>query len=82
MDDKGAIKDAAALEKSLKSDYSEYITTTSTKGANIPTPPASNGGKAMTREDIYKTDDKGRYVLSTSERQAALVNLMQNESDD
>lgn len=82
LDDKGAIKDAAALEKSLKTDYGEYITKSSTKGADTSTPPANNGGKAMTREDIYKTDDKGRYVLSTSERQAALVNLMQNESDD
>ena len=82
LDDKGAIKDAAALEKSLKTDYGEYITKSSTKGADTSTPPANNGGKAMTREDIYKTDDKGRYVLSTSERQAALVNLMQNESED
>ena len=78
LDDKGAIKDAAELEKSLKTDYGE----SSTKGADTSTPPANNGGKALTREDIYKTDDKGRYVLSTSERQAALVNLMQNESDD
>lgn len=82
LDDKGAIKDAAALEKSIKTDYGEYITKSSTKGADTSTPPANNGGKALTREDIYKTDDKGRYVLSTAERQAALVNLMQNESDD
>ena len=82
LDDKGAIKDAAELEKSLKTDYGEYITKSSTKGADTSTPPANNVGKALTREDIYKTDDKGRYVLSTSERQAALVNLMQDESDD
>ena len=82
LDEKGAIKDAATLEKSLKGDYSEYITTTSTKGANSATPPANNGGKVLTREDIYKTDDKGRYVLSTAERQAALVNLMQDESNE
>lgn len=82
LDDKGAIKDAAALEKSLKTDYGEYITKSSTRGADTSTPPANNGGKALTRDDIYKTDDKGRYVLSTAERQAALVNLMQNESDD
>lgn len=82
LDDKGAIKDADELEKSLKTDYGEYITKSRTKGADTSTPPANNGGKALTREDIYKTDDKGRYVLSTSERQAALVNLMQNKSDD
>ena len=82
LDDKGAIKDSDKLEASLKESYSDYIVKTSTQGANTPNPPANNGGKVLTREDIYKTDDKGRYVLSTAERQAALVNLMQNESDD
>ena len=81
LDDKGEIKDADKLEKTLKEDYSEYITTTSTKGANSATPPANNGGKVLNREDIYKTDDKGRYLLSTAERQQALANLMQNESE-
>ena len=27
----------------------------------------------MTRAEIYKKDDKGRYVMSTSERQKALA---------
>lgn len=81
LDEKGAVKDSGALEKSLKSDYSEYITTTDTKGADTPTPPANNGGKTLTREEIYKTDDKGRYVHSTSERQAALANLMQANNE-
>lgn len=82
LDDKGAIKDSDKLEASLKESYSDYIVKTRTQGANTANPPANNGGKVLTREDIYKTDDKGRYVLSTAERQAALVNLMQNESDD
>lgn len=30
-------------------------------------------GKLMTKEDIFKKDDKGRYLMSTSERQKALL---------
>lgn len=30
-------------------------------------------GKPMTKEDIFKKDDKGRYLMSTSERQRALL---------
>lgn len=30
-------------------------------------------GKPMTKEDIFKKDDKGRYLMSTSERQKALL---------
>ena len=26
----------------------------------------------MTKEDIYKKDEKGRYILSTAERQKAI----------
>lgn len=81
LDENGGIKDADKLEKTLKEDYSEYITTTSTKGANSATPPANNGGKALTRDDIFKRDDKGRYLMSTAERQQALANLMQKESE-
>lgn len=81
LNENGGIKDADKLEKTLKEDYSEYITTTSTKGANSATPPANNGGKALTRDDIFKMDDKGRYLMSTAERQQALANLMQKESE-
>lgn len=44
LDEKGAIKDSAKLETSLKESYSDYIVTTSTKGANTSNPPAGNGG--------------------------------------
>lgn len=30
-------------------------------------------GKPMSKEDIYKKDEHGRYVMSTSERQKALI---------
>lgn len=75
LDDKGAIKDAKELLKSIKSEWADFIVTTSTKGADTATPPANAGG-IKTREDIYKKDDKGRYVMSTAERQKALADLM------
>lgn len=33
----------------------------------------SHSGKPMTREDIFKKDDKGRYVLDAAERQRAIA---------
>lgn len=71
----GAYKDAAAVEKQIREDYSEFVPTTTTKGADVATPP-KNSGNRMTREEIYKKDDKGRYVLSTAERQKALAENM------
>ena len=44
LDDKGAIKNSDTLEASLKESYSDYIVTTSTRGAKTSNPPAGNGG--------------------------------------
>lgn len=67
------VKDAETLTNTIKTDYAAYVEKTSTGGAKVATPPTNSGGK-MTREEIYKKDDKGRYVLSTAERQKALAN--------
>ena len=40
----GKIKDAAALDALVKGDFAGLVSTTVTKGANTPTPPANNGG--------------------------------------
>lgn len=75
----GKIKDAAALEALVKGDFSGLVSTTTTTGANTANPPANNGG-SLSRADIYKKDDKGRYVMSTAERQKAIAESMaQNE---
>ena len=68
----GKIKDAAALEALVKGDFSGLVSTTTTTGANTANPPANTGG-GMTKADIYKKDDKGRYLMSASERQRALM---------
>ena len=68
----GEIKDAAALESLVNGDFSDLVSTTTTTGANTAHPPANSGG-GMTKADIYKKDDKGRYLMSASERQKALM---------
>lgn len=70
-DDK--VKDADKLTESIKSEWSDFIVTQSEQGANTSKPPQNNGGNKMTRADIYKKDENGRYVLSSSERQKALM---------
>ncbi len=69
----GKLKGANDHLKAAKEEWAEYVTTTTTMGAKTPMPPANNGGAKMTKADIYKKDERGRYVLSTAERQKALA---------
>lgn len=80
LDEDGAVKDADKLEKSLKDGYSEYITTTSTKGADTATPPANSGGAKLTMADIYKKDEKGRYVMDYEARLKAIEENLNNQN--
>lgn len=74
------IKDSTALDTLLSGDYKGLIGKTTTKGTDTKTPPDTSGG-IKSREEIYKKDDKGRYILSTAERQAALAESMANNTD-
>lgn len=67
------IKDAKSLDALVEGTYKGLVSTAQVKGANPATPPA-NGGVKLTRADIYRKDDRGRYVMSTAERQKALAN--------
>ena len=73
LDEKGAIRDADKLAESIKSEWADFITTTETRGANTSNPPANGGSGKVTKADIYKKDEHGRYVMSASERQKALM---------
>ena len=68
----GKIKDTAVLDTLVKGDFAGLVSSTTTKGADTPHPPA-NTGTGVTKADIYKKDDKGRYLMSASERQKALM---------
>lgn len=80
LNDDGAVKEADKLEKNLKDSYSEYITTTSTKGADTLTPPANSGGANLTMADIYKKDEKGRYVMDYEARLKAIEENLNNQN--
>lgn len=73
LDENGALKDADKLRDGIKADWADFIVTTTTHGANTANPPANNGGATMSKADIYKKDDKGRYVMTAAERQKALM---------
>lgn len=73
LDKDGNIENSDDLKKNIKSEYSEFIVSESVKGANTSTPPENVSGNKMTKADIYKKDEHGRYILSTAERQKALA---------
>lgn len=73
LDDNGAIKDADKVTESIRSEWADFISTTETRGAQTSNPPANNNSGTMTKADIYKKDDRGRYVMSAAERQKALL---------
>ena len=75
LDKDGKIKDTDKLTDALKAEWGDYVTTTQTRGAHVDNPPANNGS-TKTKADIYKKDDKGRYVMSTAERQKALAEMI------
>ena len=73
LDDEGKIKDADKVVEDIKSEWSEFIVTESQRGAGTENPPRNVSGNKMTKADIYKKDEHGRYILSTAERQKALM---------
>lgn len=66
LDDEGNIKGSEDLLKSIKEEWGDFIEKKSTQGAKTENPPANNGGKTMTKEDILAIKD-------TSERQKAMM---------
>ena len=69
----GKIKGADELSKNIKTEWADFIVKTQTKGAETHNPPANNTGKPLTKADLYRKDERGRYVMSTAERQKALA---------
>ena len=66
------IKDASTLDALTSGTLAGLVKTTAVVGAHVATPPAGTAAK-MTKADIYKKDDKGRYVYSTEQRQRYLA---------
>ena len=70
--DGDAINDEAKQRERIRTDWGDFVATAETHGANVDTPPDKTK-TTITRADIYKKDDHGRYVMSTAERQKALA---------
>lgn len=81
LDDKGNLSGADKLAKDLGTKYAEFVGKKGENGTDKTDPPSGNGGK-LSRDDIYRKDDKGRYVLSTAERQKALAESMAADNDE
>jgi DNA-binding transcriptional MerR regulator len=80
LDENGKIKDPKEHIKSIKEEWAEHVETSRVQGANTTTPPQNNGGGALkTRDDIYKTDEHGRFLLDATQRQEALAQLIAAE---
>lgn len=66
LDKDGKLEGAEDLSKSTKTEWADFIQTTTTSGAKVPTPPTNTGGKYNSRDEIMKIKD-------TTERQAAIA---------
>ena len=66
LDKDGKLEGAEDLSKSAKTEWADFIQTTTTKGAPVATPPKGSSGKYSSREEIMKIED-------TTERQAAIA---------
>lgn len=73
LDEQGAIKDLDKAKENAQTEWSDFIQTTTTKGADTSTPPTNTGTGKMSMQDIYKKDDHGRYIMSAEERQRAIA---------
>lgn len=80
LDEKGGIKDTKALDDLVGGEFASLVVKSSTRGAKTPTPPAgNNGGDKLTRSEIYKRDDAGRFLLDATQRQKALSEIIAAE---
>lgn len=72
IDKDGKLVDEAELRKTIGEKCSAFKTTITEKGAKVEAPPVTANAGKLSKEDIFKRDEHGRYVLSTEERQKAI----------
>ena len=66
LDDEGKIKDSEELAKNIKNEWSDFIVTESTHGANVSNPPSNTGGGKKSKDEIMAIKD-------TAARQQAMM---------
>lgn len=73
LDKDGIAKEFDALKDSAKTEWKRFANVV-TDVKHTPDNPLNNmGGAKLTKADIYKKNDNGRYVMSATERQKALA---------
>lgn len=63
----GAIEGAEDLADGIKSEWADFIVSTSTKGAQVPNPPKGGGSNAVTPEAFRKMTVRERNALHESD---------------
>lgn len=63
----GAIEGADDLTEGIKSEWADFIATTSTRGANVPNPPKGGGSTAVTPDAFRKMTVRERNALHESD---------------
>lgn len=76
----GKLNDLDTLKSGIKKEWSGFIVKKESKGASVDNPPEKNNDHGLSREEIYKKDEKGRYLMDAPARQKALAELMESES--
>lgn len=67
LNDKGEVEGADKIVESLKEEWSEFVVTESTKGADTENPPTNTGGNKMTKEEIMAIKDRNKRQEAISE---------------
>lgn len=78
MGEDGKFKDSDKILEHIKTEWADFTVSSGTQGANVATPPANVNGGKISRAEIFKKDEHGRYVLSTAERQKAIAESLGN----
>ena len=75
----GKFKDENSIKQGVKDKWADVIPTVHEAGVDTPNPPKGSTGNVVTRADVYKKDDKGRFVMDATERQKALASIIAAE---
>ncbi len=74
LDKDGKIKDAEKHTENVKSEWADFIETTTTQGAQTANPPANNGKQTMTKKDIMAIKDYNERVSAIEKHPELFVN--------
>lgn len=84
LTDKGEIKEAKALIKTLKEEWPEHIIKANQQGANTATPPGNQGnnGKYSTKDEIMKIKDPVQRQKAIGENIALFTGAAPAKTDE